>query len=226
MGGGVGTEVVRHPFDERYGVETSGLIGGGDLATGHEHDVFITAYAGIAPSRFQAAMERWRAELGGVRVEECSFVDLGCGKGRALLLGGELPFREAVGVELNPGLAEIAERNVAAWVAAGRARCPVRVVVGDATELELPDGPCVVFLYNSFAEPLVRRVAERLAARANDERGKRRVDLIYQNAEFGAVFVEWGWREVWRGSLPLSEEDAAADPVASPADVTAMYRVG
>src|SRR5271156_1635678 len=51
-----------HPFDERYGVDTSGLIGGGDLRSGHPHDIFNTAYYGMAPSRFRWAIERWLAD--------------------------------------------------------------------------------------------------------------------------------------------------------------------
>src|ERR1700678_2550251 len=48
-----------HPFDRRYGVDTSGLIGGDELRSGHRHDVFNTAYYGMAPSRFRQVMERW-----------------------------------------------------------------------------------------------------------------------------------------------------------------------
>jgi SAM-dependent methyltransferase len=215
-------EQERHPFDVRYGVETSGVIGGGSLGVGHAHDAYITAYVGIAPSRFRAAMERWRTELGDARVEEVAFVDLGCGKGRALLMASEWPFREAVGVELNPGLAEIAERNVEIWQAAGRARCAMRVECGDATERPLPDGPCLLFLYNAFAAPVVRALAERLAERARS--GGGRVDVLYQNAVFGGILREvGGMREVWAERMAMSEEDGATDPSASPEDVTAMY---
>jgi SAM-dependent methyltransferase len=211
---------VVHPFDARYGVETSGLIGGGELAAGHRHDAFITAYAGVAPSRFVAALELWRGELGGRRVEQYNFVDLGCGKGRAVLMASEWPFREVIGVELNPGLARVAESNAEVWAAAGLTRSPVRVVCGDATEVPLPGGPLLLFVYNAFAEPVVRALAERLRER----KPAGAVDLIYQNAAFGGVLEEVaGMRKRWEERLPLSEEDAAADPVASPEDVTAMY---
>lgn len=220
--GGASTAEKVHPFDTRHGVETSGLIGGGDLAAGHRHDAFITGYAGVAPSRFVAALDKWHAELGGCRVDEYSFVDLGCGKGRALLMASQWPFRQVIGVELNPGLARVAESNARVWAAAGLEKSPVRVVCGDATEVKLPSGPLLVFVYNAFSEPVVRAVAERLRERAAAGAGP--VDLVYQNAEFGRVFEEvGGMRKRWEARLALSEEDAAADPVASPEDVTAMY---
>jgi len=42
------------------------------------------------------------------------FVDLGCGKGSALLLAGEHPINRVIGVELGDHLAEQARRNIAA----------------------------------------------------------------------------------------------------------------
>ena len=44
--------------------------------------------------------------------------------GRGLLLAAEMPFREVVGVELNPELARIAEKNVATWKAVGPGALP------------------------------------------------------------------------------------------------------
>ena len=110
-----------HPFDARYGVDTGGLIGGGELRSGHRNDVFNTAYYGMAPSRFQWVMEYWIADQTHAALEDYSFVDLGCGKGRAVMMASEFRFRVVAGVELNAALAGIAEANVAVWTAAGLA---------------------------------------------------------------------------------------------------------
>src|SRR6059058_302579 len=115
------TKPQLHPFDQRYGVDTGGLIGGGDLQSGHRNDVYNTAYYGMAPSRFQRVMEYWIADQTHAPLEEYSFVDLGCGKGRAVMMASEFRFREVVGVELHSGLAGIAQSNLAAWTATGRA---------------------------------------------------------------------------------------------------------
>src|ERR1700758_4419582 len=80
---------LRHPFDERYGVDTSGLIGGGELRSGHRNDVFNTAYYGMAPSRFRTVIDAWIADESHAAIEEYSFVDLGCGKGRAVMMASE-----------------------------------------------------------------------------------------------------------------------------------------
>jgi SAM-dependent methyltransferase len=212
-----------HPFDLRYGVDTSGLIGGGELRSGHRNDVFNTAYYGMAPSRFQWVMEYWIADRTHAALENYSFVDLGCGKGRALLMASEFPFREAVGVELHVSLAEIAEANVAVWTAAGRAACPVRIVCQDATEFVFPDGACLLYLFNPFAAPVMQRLIERIEQDFAGWPGM--LDLIYFNPESGQLFGEHGGFElIWTGTVAMSEEDAAADMVASPDDLCSVYR--
>lgn len=211
----------QHPFDQRFGTDTSGVIGGASLATGHPHDAYITAYAGIAPSRFDAAVERWSGTLGNARLEDYTFIDLGCGKGRALLLASRLPFREVIGIELNPELASIAQHNAERWQSLGQAHSRIRVDVGDATEPPLPAGPALLFLYNAFGEPMVRRLADNITSSKPPEA----VDVLYQNAYHADEFTrEKRFSELWRAEIPLSAEDVAADPVASYHDITVLLR--
>ncbi len=93
-----------HPFDVKYGVDTSGLIGGVRLFTGHQHDIYNAAYWGVAPSRAREVLRRWVATIPpGRRIEDYTFADVGCGKGRMVLIASELPFKEAVGVALAEG---------------------------------------------------------------------------------------------------------------------------
>jgi SAM-dependent methyltransferase len=212
-----------HPFDERYGVDTSGLIGGGELRSGHSNDVFNTAYYGMAPSRFQWVMEYWIADQTHPALEDYSFVDLGCGKGRAVMMASEFAFREVLGVELHPTLAGIAETNVAVWTAAGRAVCPVRIDCGDATEFGFPEGPCLLYLFNPFAAPVMKRLIERIEADFAGRPGM--LDLIYFNPESGQLLeAHGGFELLWTGTVAMSEEDTAVDLVASAEDLCSVYR--
>jgi SAM-dependent methyltransferase len=216
-----------HPFDARHGVETSGLIGGGELRSGHRHDVFNTAYYGMAPSRFQAVMQSWIADRIGDRnhaaIEDYSFVDLGCGKGRAVMMASEFGFRQVVGVELHAGLARIAEANVAVWMAAGRAVCPVRIVCQDATEFVFPQGACLLYLFHPFAAPVMKRLIERIETDFAGRPGM--LDLIYFNPEAGELLeAHRGFKLLWTGTVAMSEEDTAVDRVASADDLCSVYR--
>jgi SAM-dependent methyltransferase len=213
----------QHPFDARYGVETSGLISGGELRSGHRHDVFNSAYYGMAPSRFRWAIELWIADESHAAIEEYSFVDIGCGKGRAVMMASEFGFREVVGVELHADLAKIAEANVAVWTAAGRAACPVRIVCQDATEFVFPEGACLLYLFHPFAAPVLERLIERIEIDFAGRRGM--LDLIYFNPEAGELLAAHrGFELLWTGTVEMSEEDAAADYVASVEDICSVYR--
>jgi SAM-dependent methyltransferase len=212
-----------HPFDERYGVDTGGLIGGGELRSGHRNDVFNTAYYGMAPSRFQWVMEQWLADRTHAPLEEYSFIDLGCGKGRAVMMASEFGFRQVLGMELHPGLGKIAEKNLAVWEAAGRSVCPVRIIRGDAAEFVFPDGACLLYLFNPFAAPVMKRLIERIE---EDFRGRPGLlDLIYFNPEAGELLdAHAGFELLWTGTVAMSQEDAAVDLVASPGDICSVYR--
>jgi len=212
-----------HPFDQRYGVDTSGLIAGGHLRSGHAHDAFNTAYYGMAPSRFRWIMERWISDVSHVRIEDHTFVDLGCGKGRAILLASEFPFHQAIGVELHPGLARIARRNLVLWEAAKRNLCPFQVICQDATEFVFPAGPCLLYLFHPFTTPVVERLIDRLTSQFAGRPGA--LDIIYFNPEAGDLFASHpGFTLLWTGTVPMSEEDTAADSVASPQDLCSVFR--
>lgn len=210
----VGEGFTRHPFDDEFGVRTSGLVAGRHLKSGHRHDRHATAYYGVAPSVFLALLRRWRRSRPAGAIEEFSFIDVGAGMGRAVLLAAELPFHQAVGVELNPALARIARRNLALWRALERARTPMKILCGDAVEFRLPEGPCLAFLFNPFGAPVMRRLLtawsktlpQALAGHA------RQLDLIYVNNEQEHVLErQAGFARLFLGKVLRSRADAIAD---------------
>ena len=201
---------TRHPFDEEFGVRTSGLVAGRHLKSGHRHDRHATAYYGVAPSVFRALVKRWQRIRPAAAMEEFSFIDLGAGMGRAVLLAAELPFRQVLGVELNPTLARIAQRNLTVWRASGRARAPMRVVCGDAVEFPLPAGPCLAFLFNPFGAPVMRRL---LTAWSKVLAGRPApLDILYVNNEQESVLERQAeFARLFLGQIRRSRADAIAD---------------
>ena len=97
--------------------------------------------------------------------------------GRAVLLASELPFRDVVGVELNPALVRIARRNLALWRAARRAHTAMRIVRKDAARVQFPAWPCLAFLFNPFGAPVMRRLLKPMAARFAERAGAVGLDL-------------------------------------------------
>jgi SAM-dependent methyltransferase len=96
--------------------------------------------------------------------ERTTFVDLGSGMGRVVLLAAERPYRQVVGVEISPALHEVAKENRSRYPS-GRLRCrDIRLVRGDAGSFVFPQGDLAVYLYNPFRAPVVEAVVARLAA--------------------------------------------------------------
>ncbi|MEU7904567.1 class I SAM-dependent methyltransferase [Actinoplanes sp. NPDC049118] len=92
-----------------------------------------------------------------------TFVDLGCGKGRTLLVAAEHGFGRALGVEFDPELADAARRNAAAYeLVAPACAGVIEVVQADAARYEFPVEPVVVFLFNPFGEATLRAVVDRI----------------------------------------------------------------
>lgn len=202
--------LMKHPFDATYGVRTSGLVAGRHLKSGHRNDRYATAYYGVAPSVFAALVRRWKRTRPAMRIEDFTFVDLGAGMGRAVLLAAEMPFREVIGVELHPTLARIARRNLTKWRALGRVRTKTRVVCRDAVEFKLPAGPCLVFLFNPFGAPVLRRLLKQEAADLAQR--PRAFDLLYVNNEQeGELERHRGFRRLFLGQVRRSRADAIAD---------------
>ena len=199
-----------HPFDLEAGVETSGLIHGGALATGHANDVYIVAYYGASPSLFRSAMKRWQDAPGVRPAEEYTFIDIGCGKGRAVMMASGMGFRECIGVELVEELATVAETNVARFVAMGRQHSPMRIVCADALAFEYPATRCVVFLFNPFTGKMLAKFLKRLAAAFRGRPGE--LEIVYLNSRYREELeAEPGFEMLWEAALEMSEEDARLD---------------
>jgi len=204
------TAFPKHPFDVVHGTDTGGLTPGVELKTGHDHDRYNTAYYGIAPSLLRRFITQWRKLPPPHRLGSYNFIDVGAGKGRAMLLASEFPFREVVGVELNPDLARICRRNIRIWNASHEQAAPLRVSEGDATEFVFPPGPCLVYMFNPFGSIVVRRFLRTIEAQFADRKGD--LDILYVNHESeAAIKGRAGFKQLWRGTVPMSSLDAIVD---------------
>jgi hypothetical protein len=160
---GASCNYVQHPFDLRNGLDTGGYISARDLVTGHAHDAYVTGYSAVAPSVFRQICRRWIDTLASrSRVEAYSFIDVGAGKGRAVLLASEHPFRKIIGVELSKELAQIAGHNIEKWKKDRHTRAPMRIVHQDVTEFRWPRTPLLVYLYNPFERELIEELIDQL----------------------------------------------------------------
>ncbi len=106
------------------------------------------------------------------------FLDLGCGKGRPLLMAAEAGFQKVIGIELNPRLCAIAEQN-ASYLQKKQLRSHLTVIQGDVAKISLPEATHY-FLFNPFDESTLREFLKKAVA-ATKNSSKART-LIYRAA--------------------------------------------
>jgi hypothetical protein len=116
------------------------------------------------------------------------FVDIGCGRGRALCVFAREPaIARCVGIEYHAGHAQIAKRNaqtVRAKVAA------IDVIHGDAAEQDY-DSTTLIFMYNPFGEATMRKTMERIGWSLQTT--PRSLRILYVNPKYENVLAEQPW---------------------------------
>ena len=212
----VATDQPIHPFDLAHDVDTSGLVPAANLVTGHPNDEHVTAYYGVAPSILRALIQQWRSLVPPEPIGRYTFVDVGAGKGRAMLVTSELPFRRVIGIELNPAMAAIAQRNLDIWLTnhltdpTAAPLAPIDLVQQDALDFELPHTPTLLFLFHPFEAPVLRALLRRIETQFAKRPGE--LDLLYVNAECAVVLNRNpAFKQLWVGTVPMSPEDHVAD---------------
>lgn len=221
--GSTNRETGPHPFDQTYGVDTTGLLWGealGNVKATRDSLYWATGYYGIAPSAFTSALQALDLDW-----TQFTFIDIGCGKGRAMMLATRFPFRRVLGIELSQALVDIANANLQKFSAPWRSfQGQAEAVAADATSFPVPDGPLVLFLYHPFAGPVMKRFVEHLKSAAVAQ--PREILLLYANPELASQLEASGDVDrISRRSFPLTEEDTIADRFASREEVFAAYRL-
>jgi len=214
------------PFDLRYGVDTSGLIDGRRLASGHVHDLHVHPYWATPPSLLAGALARWSESLANTpySASDYTLIDIGCGKGRVVMLASDYPFRRVVGVELSPALAAIAQQNLVKWKQSPHLSNDLVVLHADALEVPFPATPVLVYVFNPFDAHVTQLLLDRLQTLSLTRTTP--IDFIYTRPEFAELFKLYPqMRLLWEGDVPFSAEDAAADVFHGKAQGCCIYRL-
>ena len=112
--------------------------------------------------------------------ERSTFMDVGCGKGKVLLLAASSEqhrFKRVVGLEFSRALCERARKNIEIFGQKRNLLAPIQIVEGDASQYEFVGDENVIFLYNPFNGTILARFLERL--RDSLARHPRQIWLLY-----------------------------------------------
>jgi Histone methylation protein DOT1 len=146
--------------------------------------LLTSSYQPIEPELFQEMLNAL-----GVDYSQFTFVDVGSGKGRALLMASEYPFKRVIGLELLSELDAIAQENIRTFPKECRRCQAVESIQTDATRFVFPIAPLIVFIFHSLPEAGFRTVMGNLQLSIGVE--PRPVRLIYANPVFESILAEF-----------------------------------
>jgi predicted RNA methylase len=154
-------------FDWRHNISTCGIASLAQMTIKGDNARHGVRYEPCHP---KFLIETLRALA--IQHEHYTFIDLGSGKGRVLLVASEFSFREVIGVEFARELHEIACENIRRYRSASQKTRHVRSVHDDAISFDFPASPLVLFLANPFGPevlvPILRRLQTSLASHPRD----------------------------------------------------------
>lgn len=131
-------------------------------------------------------------------LRDFTFIDLGSGKGRALLMAAPYGFKRIVGVEFMPEWHRVAEENIRKFVELHPGCPPIESRCVDARDFDFPAGRLVVYLFNPFPEPVFVTVMERL--QRSLQGNPRPVFIAYRYTEFEDLLQKYDWLEKIAGT--------------------------
>ena len=114
-----------------------------------------------------------------IKYSEYTLVDLGSGKGKAVMVAANFPFRSVVGIEYSRLLNRVARANLENPNRPFTRSHSVHIVHADAVHFPPPEGPLVVLLCDPFRGPVLRDMLQHL--KSNIEENPRPLKLIYMN---------------------------------------------
>jgi SAM-dependent methyltransferase len=155
-------------FDIELNIDTSTAVPLWRLKIPSVNVRYGCEYRATDPMVFENALR-----LVPIDLRDFTFIDIGCGKGRTLILADKWKFRRIIGIEFSPDLSAIARRNIS------RLGLRAEVAVVDACQFQFPDEDLLIYMYNPFSRRVMSSVIRNLSNWKS--RGKRSAMVVYLN---------------------------------------------
>jgi hypothetical protein len=179
-------------FDIRHGVNTAGLIDLSNIESNKKSAAHTRFYEASPCGIILRAIDGLD-----ISHNQFCFIDIGSGKGRALLMAGKKPFREVIGVELFSELNNEAINNIEKFRNKNLLNAPVKAIATDVLDYEFPDGDTVIYLFNPFDAEIIFELASNLKKIITG-----RIIIIYCQAVHHETLISSGVVE-WKYDIPV-----------------------
>lgn len=122
--------------------------------------------------------------------EQCTFLDYGCGKGRALICAAAYPFKKVIGVELSRDLLNTAQKNIDNMKHVQTKK--TELIQCDAQQYAISDDTNVIYFFNPFVGTVLENVVKNIYS--SFQKAPRKILIIYfKNSEFDEIIMNQDW---------------------------------
>jgi len=172
--------------EKKYGIST---IGYDNLKSLENKGIDISHATMYMPANYYG-LDRIFDAMKGINPCEGHFLDLGCGKGRTLVVAAYYGFKKVTGVDFSKAFCEEA-RELTDSVKSTYPDCVFFVQHQDAFYYEIPDDVNVIYLFNPFDEVIMSGVVANIVRSQLEH--PRTIYIMYINPQHEKLFTEEGF---------------------------------
>lgn len=176
--------------EKKFGIDTSKPIELSQLTIANGDIQHSSRYEAVNFYILEALLKRLREIC-----DEQSFTDLGCGKGRAMVVAAYYGFTKIKGVDFAQEVCDIAERHMQK-VSSQYPQMEYRVLCKNVLDYDIQSGESVFFMFNPFSDDIISKFLEKV--NASIEQYPRTVYFLYVSPRYIETFFEFEYEPVYR----------------------------
>jgi SAM-dependent methyltransferase len=173
-------------FDKRYSTDTTTRIDHEDLEISDPEARECATIYRTAPERFI------RYLISNLRIDyrEYDFVDIGCGKGRVLLIASNYSFRSISGIEISPPAYAVAKKNLQIYKCIKQKCFNIHIHNQEARRFEPTIANTVYYFFEPFDKRVLGTVLAKIALRLKGQGKAIYIVCVWSNLGSVLTFIE------------------------------------
>ena len=187
---GIAWHIIKNEIkgEKKYGIDTTGVD---ELKSLEKKGIDISHATIYMPASYDL-LEHFFKHL---NISNCKhFLDIGCGKGRAMCVAASFRLRKITGVEFSTELYISAKENLKK-IGVKYPDLVYEVYNNDAFYFEIENDVDCIFMFNPFDETIMSGVLENIEMSL--EKNSRKITVVYINPLEKHLFLENGYKEIY-----------------------------
>jgi SAM-dependent methyltransferase len=186
----IARHIIKHEIngEQKYGIDTTGAD---ELHSLEKKGIDISHATIYMPASYDVL----EAVLSRLENEQLNhFIDIGCGKGRAMAVAAHHGFKKVSGIDFSKELCILAKENMEK-IKSALPDLQYNIINNDAFYYDIPADADCIFLFNPFDEIIMSAVLKNIEK--HRKRSKKALHIIYLNPLHKNLFLSNGYEEIF-----------------------------